>query len=241
MGPTSTDAAGTGPPPMPGPNSTGADGAAPPSAPSPGFPYPVYFPGAGAPPPAWPPRPRSTFVPGWGMYAIGAGLIAVGTYASSVPTWDKGLSAFFFMGAFALACVWLIVFIIAGSDTRLNWSRRTWLRWAGLPVAGFLCVALMTSGVPAQLRFALSQSALEHAVGRVQAGETPAAGWIGLEPVESVTQEAQGVIYFQVAGSGSCGYAYVPAGVPSWVVGGAPTSRINDHWWVWCEYPAPTD
>jgi hypothetical protein len=220
----------------------GVPGAAPPPAtPDPSL-NAAGFPGGWLSPPAWPPqvwppRPKSTFVPGWGIYAIGVGLILVGVYASSVPNWDEGLALLFGLGAIGLALVWLITFAIAGSDSRFNWPRRTWLRWAGLPIAGFLCLALMWSTFPAQVRFALSKPALEQAVSQVQAGGMPSAGWIGLEPIDSITKDADGMVYFQVAGT-PCGYAYMPTGIPTEGAyeHGAPMSRIDDHWWTWCSW-----
>jgi hypothetical protein len=90
------------------------------------------------------------------------------------------------------------------------------------------------------VRFELSRSALDAAAARVEAGNPPGPGWIGLMPVESVRTEADGSTLFVVSQirpplGGVCGLAHNDVREPFDPNGSV--ARIADGWWIWCDYP----
>ena len=106
----------------------------------------------------WPSPPP--FVPGRAFYALLVVVLGIGVVASSAPDLGPLLALSYLMGL-TLGLVWLIAFWVAAGDTRLHMSRRSWARWAGIPVMCFACAALISSGLPLTARFEASRPALD--------------------------------------------------------------------------------
>ena len=189
----------------------------------------------------WPSPPP--FVPGRAFYALLVVVLGIGVVASSAPDLGTLLSLAYLMGL-TLGLVWLIAFWVAAGDTRLHMSRRSWARWAGIPVMCFACAALISSGLPLTARFEASRPALEQAAVRAESGEHFDSGWIGLMPVHEVRTLGHGTL-FVLSGSGEtvdeCGLAYSDNGISSlqsFLSDSYDVSSYGHGWWYWCSYPS---
>jgi hypothetical protein len=210
------------------------------------WPVPGYAPQAGPWPTPYacgypkPPRPPvlgPSYVPGPIFDAVLIIVLFVGVAASSEP----GLGFLVAMMVFAalnIGAVWLIAFIIAANDTRLKISRVAWARWAGPPIAFFLAVTLMMSGLPGTARFEYSRPALEQAAANAQASAHYDGGWIGLTLVHDVRVDGA-VTLFQLDTdwSGGCALAYSPvenADLDAWRSNSWLVTDYGHGWWYGC-------
>jgi hypothetical protein len=204
-------------------------------APQPG-PWPTPY--------AWgyskPPRPPvlgPTYVPGPIFDAMLVIVLFVGLAASSQPSLGF-LAAIMVFAALNIGVVWLIAFIIAANDTRLKISRVAWARWAGPPVAFFLAVTLMMSGLPGTVRFEYSRPALEQAATNAQAGAHYGDGWIGLTLVHDVRVNGAVTLFLMDSDwSGGCTLAYSPADnadLDTWRSNSWQVTDYGHGWWYGC-------
>jgi hypothetical protein len=167
-------------------------------------------------------------------YLAALGAVSLGVCGSSLPGWNLGLVLDAFMAGSAIAVIWGVCFVAAAVNTPVRMSRRALARWLGIPALGFVGLALMLSGIPMTVRFELSRAALDQAAARAAVGHTVDPGWIGLIPVDWVSQEG-GEAYFFVAGSGwfgPCALVHEQgSSKPTW-------PQIQDFgggWWLSCE------
>jgi hypothetical protein len=171
----------------------------------------------------------------WPLFYLAAlGALSLGVSGSSLPGWNLGLVLDAFMAGSAIAVIWGVCFVAAAVNTPVRMSRRALARWLGIPALGFVGLALMLSGIPMTVRFELSRAALDQAAARAAAGQTVDPGWVGLIPVDSVSQEG-GEAYFFVAGTGLFGPCALVheqgSSKPTW-------PQIQDFgrgWWLSCE------
>jgi hypothetical protein len=161
-------------------------------------------------------------------------VVLVAAYGASFPVqnWMVGLAV---LAGLGVGVLWCAAF---ASSTRLpiGPSRREWVRWAGIPAAGFLMAALLASNAPLQLRFALSQQQLQQASDQAQAGRPPSPGSIGLMPVEQITTWKGGVTTFAMQDENGCGLAHFNGPWPGETASnmGYTMKELAPGWWTWC-------
>jgi hypothetical protein len=157
-------------------------------------------------------------------------------YASSlVGSW-----AGMFDGLVAIsvpAIAWVACLLLAAPKAPLRWTRPALARWAAFPILVGLTMAIALSPWPTVARFNLSRSDLDHAVARVQAGQTVSGGWVGATPVDWIALESDGTVVFAVTGcqddvGEACGIAYNGQHTPT-VDRGRLGYRLADGWWTW--------
>lgn len=105
------------------------------------------------------------------------------------------------------------------------------------PIAVFVCLGLISFGVPAEVRFDLSQGAMtEFATDFVDDPATPVPDRIGLYEVLDVDRTPEGMLFFVGVSSYVYGFAYSPDAAPA-----DRRFREYEHWegpWylVWEEF-----
>ena len=184
----------------------------------------------------WVPVRPPPFIPGAALYAMTALVLVAGIYGSSQPDLSTLLMIAVFAGL-TIGLVWLISFWVAALDTRLQYSRRTWARWAGIPIMCFVCLTVIASGLPMTARFQLSKSALEQAATRVEAGDQYGPGWIGFYSVQGA-RRVNGTATFVLSGSWDqgCGLARTSGSSSDRETesGTYLVASFGDGWWYWC-------
>ncbi|MFI7466928.1 hypothetical protein [Nonomuraea sp. NPDC049646] len=115
--------------------------------------------------------------------------------------------------------------------------RRHWVRWTAAPLMGVTVTALVLTGVPSEVRFALSESALER-FARTVAADTRAVEhedqWVGLYPL-TVIQRMPGGARFLVSDTGlfdQYGFAWSPGGEPP-EESHTGYTHLEGPWYVW--------
>ena len=181
--------------------------------------------------------PEKVFHPGPVFYLVSVVVVGLGLYENSLPG-EASLGYVWLAGA-VLAFVWFVAFVIAASDSRLLIRRRTWANWAGIPALGVLFVALVSSNLPVDARFRVSQNQIESAAEATIDGNVPAAGWIGLIPVTRITTYPDGLVVFEVEGATTCGFARTPSvwQTTDWSSSteGYSVHHVTGNWWTWCQ------
>jgi hypothetical protein len=169
------------------------------------------------------------------VYLITIGCLAAGLYATSLPGWDIGLALLSYAGCSVIAGFWVYSFTTVAGRSRGRMRNRTLARWLGIPVFGYLSLALVFLNVPGTVRFDLSRQALEAAALQTE-GSRAQSGWIGLMPVDEIRRDSDGTTIFliQDGGFGSCGLAFNPYRTPTDDAAGL-SGRVADDWWTWCE------
>jgi hypothetical protein len=184
------------------------------------------------------PDPPGAFLLWPAIYFVTVGSLLLGLYSTSVPNWYFGLAFLTFVTCVAIAGFWAYGFGTTINNARGRLPARVLLRWVGIPVAGYLSIALVFFNVPATVRFDLSRQAMENAAAvRLYSGSVYGAGWIGLMPVDEVRLDEDGTVIFIVNSDGlfgGCGYAYNPKASPT-DDGAGLTGQIAPGWWTWCE------
>jgi hypothetical protein len=179
-------------------------------------------------------QPGTGYRPGPVMYLLSAAVVLVAAYGASFPVqnWMVGVAA---LAGLGIGVLWCAAFANSNKP-KIGQSRREWARWAGIPMAGFLIIALMASNLPLQVRFALSQQQLQQAANQAQAGRPPSPGSIGLMPVEQISTSSGGVTTFTIQGENGCGLAHFSGpwpGDPSSTMG-YTMKELAPGWWTWC-------
>ncbi|MEU1388825.1 MULTISPECIES: hypothetical protein [unclassified Nonomuraea] len=134
--------------------------------------------------------------------------------------------------------VWVARFAVGllRSDGRPG-LRRHWARWAAAPLMGVTVIALVFTGVPFEVRFALSESRLEQ-FARTVAADTKAVEhedqWVGLYPLTSIGRVPGGA-RFLVSDTGlfdRYGFAWSPGGEPP-EESHTGYTHLEGPWYVW--------
>ena len=161
-----------------------------------------------------------------------ASLIALD--ASSRHSLLQGAVALWIGLALLAVCVFGILRARSRRTTGQAGNATSWAMALGLLVLSY---ALSITDLPADVRFALSRSALDRAASDVMAGRPVPTGWIGLYPIENVERTPHGM-RFLVSGAGFLdrfGYAYSERGEPPNVTGLDEYEAVGDGWWAWVE------
>jgi hypothetical protein len=173
------------------------------------------------------------YAPGFAFYLVA---IAAGVALLVIASGEEilGILLMLYVGL-GLGLVWLVTFAISAFQSRLRMTRRSWLRWLGLPAMGFLCLALAMGSYPLRLRFELSRPALEDAVRRAAAGQDLPAGNYGLFRVDGFMTLDDGGVFLEMDSTGfidPCGLAYSSANRPAIK---SATVDLGGGWWFACE------
>jgi len=172
------------------------------------------------------------------FYAATFAALGVGLNGASLPVWNYVPIVLSFLWCLTIAAIWSVAFGVAERRARTGMSKPARARWLGIPILGVACLALIITGLPGTVRFQLSRGALEQAAVRAGPGQYVAPGWIGLEPIERITSQPDGTVFFQVphpGNLGTCGLAYNPRHQPN-LENLELGTRLADGWWTWCEY-----
>jgi hypothetical protein len=203
------------------------------------WPAPGAYPQA-APRPLQPPFSlRPPYFPGFISIGLTAIVMVIGILGSTGPDLDT-LGWIAILAGLNIGFVWIVTLIVSAQDTRLRFDRRTWARWACQPVIFFVAIAIMTSGVPASLRFEASRSALEQAAARAQAGNLSEPGLVGLIQVYRTTTDG-GMTLFQISPSdmsADCAIVYAGSDTTSldkWFDNAWGVKPYGHGWWYGCE------
>ena len=183
------------------------------------------------------PGPPGAFLLWPAIYFVTVASLLLGLYATSVPGWDFGLALVAGCTCVAIAGFWAFSFATTINNARGRLPDSVLLRWVGIPLMGYLSLALVFFNVPATFRFELSRPAME-AAAQSNSGSSLQSGWIGLMPVGQVRVDADGTTIFLVSsstfGDGACGYAYNPERTPVDEADGLG-SPLDPGWWTWCD------
>lgn len=184
------------------------------------------------------PDPPGAFLLWPAIYFVTVLSLLLGLYSTSVPGWYLGLVFVAYVVCVAIAGLWAFSFAATINNAPGRLPDRVILRWIGIPLMGYLSLALVFFNVPATARFDLSRSAMEKAAAvRLYSGSVYGQGWIGLMPVDEVRLDEDGSVIFIVNSGGSfggCGYAYNPKGSPTDEWAGI-SGQVAAGWWTWCE------
>ena len=150
-------------------------------------------------------------------------------------------------GGVGVAIVWVFRLmsrsVVAGHFGRhLRWSPG---RWAFVPAALLMGVALVAADVPAAVAFRLARPGMERAARAALASPTVTPGSVRIACYGAVTPRVIGSsVYFTVGGHGlwreDYGYAFRPSGPPRYPL---RPSHLNDDaycrhidgpWYAWC-------
>jgi hypothetical protein len=120
-------------------------------------------------------------------------------------------------------------------------GRRALVSWMVMPTLAVVCAVLVANDVPASVSFTLSESSLEQAADRAQAGRPVDAGSIGFLDVSEVRALPEGTTLFFLRDAdgfrSSCGLAYNPRRTPD--LTSQPDDVLGDQmargWWPFCE------
>ncbi len=184
------------------------------------------------------PDPPGAFLLWPVVYFVTVVSLVAGLYSTSLPGWDSGLVFVAGCACVAIAGFWVFSFATTISKAPGRLPDRVLLRWVGVPLMGYLSLALVFFNVPATARFDLSRSAMEKvAAVRLSPGSVYGQRWIGLMPVDEVRLDEDGTVIFIVNSGGSfggCGYAYNPHASPTDERAGI-SGQVAPGWWTWCE------
>ncbi len=187
--------------------------------------------------PAYPSPPGAPIL--WpAIYLITTCSVAIGLYATSQPGWDLGLALVAGVACWTISAMWVFSFVSVVARLVHRMSNATLARWIGIPLLGYVSLALVFFDVPATVRFDLSRPAMEQAADDLKAGDSPQPGWIGLMHIDGLRLDADGTTILTVQsfvrGGAYCGFAYNPERTPiegTYVLG----RRLADGWWTWCD------
>ncbi|MFI6927488.1 hypothetical protein ACIBIZ_46680 [Nonomuraea spiralis] len=140
--------------------------------------------------------------------------------------------------AVGVGVVWIARFVVAllRSDGRPG-LRRHWFRWVAAPLMGVIVGALVFTGAPFGVRFALSEAELEEFARTVAAERGPARyddRWVGLYPLTAIGR-MEGGARFLVSDTGlldQYGFAWSPGGRPPEESHTAYT-HLEGPWYIW--------
>ena len=202
--------------------------------------------------PQAPPRPlqppfslRPPSIPGPILIGLTAIVMGIGILGSTGPDLDT-MGWIAILAGLNIGFVWIVLLIVAAQDTRLRFDRRTWARWAGQPAIFFIAIVLMTSGVPAAIRFDMSRPQLEQAAARAQAGSIANPGFVGLMQVYRTTTDGDMTLFEISASDRSNGCALVYAAsnstrLSNWLDSAWSIKQYGHGWWYGCQGGSPSD
>ncbi|MFI9596983.1 hypothetical protein [Nonomuraea sp. NPDC052265] len=158
---------------------------------------------------------------------------------SSMP---GGGSFMLLLAGLALAVVTVVVWVARFTVALLRSEgrpglRRHWVRWLAAPLMGVTVIALVFTGVPFSVRFALSEAGLEE-FARTVAAEAGSVRhddrWVGLYPLTSI-ERIEGGARFLVSDTGLLdmyGFAWSPGGEPP-EESHTGYTHLEGPWYVW--------
>lgn len=210
---------------------------------------PGVYPGA-----LWPPMPpgyvqsplrtpysqRPPFRPGFVFCAVTALVVSFGIVGASGS--DLGYIEGICVSIGALTgVVWLIALIATSQDTHLRYDRRSWVRWAIPPAIFFAGLTVMGSGVPATVRFDLSEPALQQSATQISSDTGYGPRWIGLYEFYDVRTDGP-LRFFDLTlpgdESGQCSFTYAPQDTgdfDNWINSAWNVQSLGQSWWYGCE------